>query len=538
MELFQEKEEAFKLRTHQTEAVYKAEEGIADGKRILLDMATGTGKTIVFAEIMKRFNLRTGRKALALAHRDELVSQAISKIGRQTGKEVSREQGTIIANPKADFVVGSVQTLQNTRLIGWKENHFGMLVIDECHHSPAKTYKNIIEHFEVEALMGVSATLDRHDMKSLGEIFDEIVFRYPLHQAIRDGNLVPIRGKKVKDFDIDLSGLKVTAGDYSDSDLGRILTDYFSPIAHNIIKETETMKSLVFMPNVESSRLMAEELRSKGCNAGFLSGKHSKEERRNILYQFHSGGITHLCACDILTEGFDEPSIEAIVILRPTPSRPLFAQIVGRGTRLSPDTGKKEMLLLEFTYNSSRLQLVKAVDLFAAAGFEEKVRELANADAGDSIDFLSALEKAKEKYYSKEYVLERLITRDFGFVDFNPITLGEIFGQDLTGEFDIKWEGRKLEGMATAKQAELLNRYGVHDTKNLTKAQASVLISSLSDAGLIPYFGEITSGQLWKLKQLGVDGRGMMKAQASVLIGQLMKKVEEEDIKKNIQFDF
>ena len=537
MDLFQETEQAFKLRQHQEEAVFAADEGLNAGKKVLLDMATGTGKTIVFSEIMKRRFLKNGKKALTVAHRDELISQAAAKIRRQTGENVSREQGTDVASRSAKFVVGSVQTLQKDRLAGWSQNHFGLLVVDEAHHSPAQTYRNIINHFSGADLVGVSATCDRHDLQDLGTIYDEIVFRYPLHKAIRDGNLVPIIGKRVVDFDIDLSGLKITAGDYRDSELGEVLTKYFSPIAHNIIKETGKMKTLVFMPNVESSRLMAEELRSKGCDAAFLSGKHTRDERREILYRFSTGYYSHLCACDILTEGYDEPAIEAIVNLRPTPSRPLFAQIVGRGTRLSPETGKKELLLLEFTFNSERLSLVKTVDLFAAAGYEEKIRNMVPS-SGDPVDFLEALEAAKEKYYSKEGILDRLITREFGFQCFDPLALGELIGQDLTGEFDIKWEGRKLEGKATEKQWELLNRYGLASDKNLTKAQASILISSLTDAGYIPMKGPITDGQIWKLRQLGVDGRGMQKAQASVLIDHLMKKLAEEDKKRNVHFEF
>lgn len=538
MELEFTENSPFELRQHQIEAVTSVEDAWREGKSALLDMATGSGKTIIFASLMKRHNIRTKGKALAIAHTEELVSQAIEKIERQTGIPVEREQAKHSAERRSPFVVGSVQTLQRARLESWPRDYFSMLAVDEAHHSPAKTYRNLISHFNVENLVGVSATCDRFDRQSLGDIYDTVAYSYPLHRAIRDNNLVPIIGERVLDFDIDLSELKISKGDYNENELGELLLKYFSPIAHNIKSRSEGLKSLVFMPNVESSRLMAEELKGKGIPAEYLAGHHSSEERKRILYNFHSGNITHLCACNILLEGFDEPAVEAIVMLRPTPSRPLYAQAVGRGTRLFP--GKENVKLIEFTYNSKNLSLASTFDLFAAAGYEEKVRELAINMSGESVNYLDALSEAHNKYYSKEYLLERLVNKDYNFIKFDPVAAAEMAGADITGEFDIHWNGRKLEGMATIKQCELLNRYGIKEPHGLTKAQASVLIDSLSKV-VVPMPGEITDGQKWKLKSLGVKPRemnGMMKAQASILIEQLLQRNKERDEKLNTELQF
>jgi superfamily II DNA or RNA helicase len=530
-------EKAFKLRPHQEQAVFAAEEAFAKGQSALLDMATGSGKTIIFAELLKRFHQKTGKRGLVLAHTEELISQAISKIRLQSGKYPTREQAASKGDKTVDFVVGSVQSMQKARLARWEKNHFGMLVVDEAHHSVAPTYRNVIDHFEYQNLLGVSATIDRHDRQALGDIFDTVAFRYPLHKAIRDGNLVPIVGRRVTDFDIDLTGLKVVRGDYQDSDLGEILKVYFAPIANAIKAQSEDKKTLVFMPNVESSRLMAEELKTRGVKAEFLAGIHDKNERRKILHDFHVGNISHLCACNILLEGFDEPAVEALVMLRPTPSRPLFAQAVGRGTRLSPATGKKEVTLIEFTFNSQRLSLASTYDLFSAAGYEERVRGLAKEMAGEEVDYLDLLDKAKQKYYSADYVLERLITQEYGFIQFDPLTAGELVGQDLTGEFDIHYEGRKLEGKSTRKQIELLSRYGIAKPETLDKAQASVLIGELMERWPA-YSGPATDRQAYKLRQLGYNPQGVMKAQASMLIDQALKARDEQDDRKNFTLDF
>jgi hypothetical protein len=150
---------------------------------------------------------------------------------------------------------------------------------------------------------------------------------------------------------------------------------------------------------------------------------------------------------------------------------------------------------------------------------------------------MNALDAAKEKYYSPDYVLERLVTKQYGFIQFDPLAAAEIVGQDITGEFDIHWEGRKLEGMSTPKQIELLNRYGIAGPEKLTKAQASVLIGSLMEK-FPPANGEATDAQIWKLKQYGYDAHGMRKAQASMLISQVIQARDALDKKKTFAFEF
>jgi len=508
------------LRDYQKEAVIKTIEVLKEKKNPLIIMATGLGKTIIFSEIARRI-AKNNKKNIIIAHREELIDQAINKIYNQSGIIADKEKAKYFANTTSKVIVASVQSLKKERLHRFP-NDFRLLTIDEAHHAPAKSYKQIINYFSTANVLGVTATPDRADNKQLGDIFDEIAYEYPLHKAIRDNWLVKIIGKKVTDFDIDLRGLNIVRGDYTDKDLAAVMINYIKPIAINIKEQTEGLKTMIFMPNVESSRLLAEELNRIGLKAAYLFGGHKTKERKKVLYDFSHGNITHLASCNLFLEGFDEPSVEAIVMLRPTTSRPLYAQVVGRGTRLHP--GKESLLLVEFTYNSDKLKLVTPFELFATAGYEEKIRKRAEKLLDENgTDLLETLDKTRERYYSLLGVKERLIVKKYNFVAFDPFATAELVGEDISGEFDIHYNGKKLTGHITMKQAEILSRYNIVNLEKLTKAQASKLIDILFNKGYKPYFGPATPAQKRFLTMKGWDSKNMTKAQAAMLISRIKK---------------
>jgi superfamily II DNA or RNA helicase len=517
------------LRPYQKEAVEACISDIEEGKNPLLVMATGTGKTIIFAHIIDYFLVRR-QKSLVIAHRDELINQAIEKIYAVTDSLPEKEKASFRSSLGADVVVASIQTLKN-RMRKWPAFHFKLVTVDEAHHATAKSYRAVIDYMQ-SSVLGVTATPDRTDSKQLGQVFNKISYEYHLDRAIKDGWLSPIVGKRVKNFDIDLSPLRVIRGDFSDEELGAVIENHIAPIAESIVKETSHLKTLVFCPSVKSSQLMARVLCDMGIDAAYLSGGTLEDDRQSILYQFKQGKISHLCSCNILLEGYDEPSVGAIVMCRPTGSRVVYAQAIGRGTRLYP--GKEHLLLLEFTYNSSRLNLVTAYELFAKRGFDEKVRKQAEArgEKQEYTNFLLDLESISKYFFNTKEILERMVKREYHYTVFDPFETGNLLGLDMTGEFDIQYQGRKIEGAITKKQEELLYKFGMANVQELDRAQASAMITALFEKNIYPTTKPATDNQKGFLRRRGVNPEGMTMAQASLLISTLKEKRDD-----NIQAD-
>lgn len=517
--LFQEDHGKFSLRPYQAEASRAIMDSYSRGKNPLVIMATGTGKTITFADPIRQL-YKENKRSLVLAHRETLIDQAIDKIYKYTGYKPSKEKAQDWAVDESNIIVASVQSLQNKRLDRFADDNFALMVTDEAHHAVSKSYKNISEYFNPTSHLGVTATPDRADEKSLGAIYDEIAYEYNLANAIKDGYLVPIEGYRIKDFNIDLSNLRIHMGDYRDSDLEGVIEQYIAPICKNIVDQTEEMKTMVFLPTVESSRLVAETLKDMSVKADYISG--GTKNQGAVLYNFHVGNITHLVSCDMLLEGYDEPTVQAIVMLRPTSSRSLYSQIVGRGTRLSP--GKEALKLVEFTYNSDRLKLVSPYELFSTDRFNERVREYAEAGGLEGQNLLDELEQASEQVFAISNILDRLIIPSNTFVRFDPLALGDMIDVDITGEFDLHYQGRKIEGSVTRKQKDILARYGITDFSEMDRAQASKLIGGLFEKGYRPLTGPATNRQIMFLKKEGIDATEMKKAQASMLIDKIKEQ--------------
>ena len=312
--------------------------------RTLLVLPTGTGKTIVFASVAAD-QVRAGHRVLILAHRGELLEQAADKLQRSTGlvSAVEKADATCL-NTWFRVVVGSVQTLQRTaRLERFPHDYFGTIIIDEAHHAITDGYRRILDYFDHAKVLGVTATPDRGDMRNLGEVFDSLAFEYKLTDAIKEGYLCRIMAQTIP-LKLDISSVTMSGGDYAVGDLGTALDPYLEQIAAEMAQRCKGRKTVVFLPLIKTSQKFRDLLNAKGFCAAEVNGQSA--DRREVLADFDAGKYNVLCNSMLLTEGWDCPSVDCVVVLRPTKVRSLYSQMVGRGTRLSP--GKTDLLLARF----------------------------------------------------------------------------------------------------------------------------------------------------------------------------------------------
>lgn len=404
------------LRQYQLNAVKAVhKEWNSGNKNTLVVMPTGTGKTIVFSQIVKD-QVAKGEKVLILAHREELLKQAADKLKASSGMESALEKAANTSiGSGLDVVVGSVQTLrQKSRLEKFSKDYFGTIIIDEAHHSAADSYKNILEYFNQAKVLGVTATPDRADMKSLSDVFDSLAFEYKLPEAINDGYLCKIRTKTIP-LKVDISKVHTLAGDFNPNELGQALDLYLEAIADSIVKECKGRKTVIFTPLVRISQRLNELLKDRGVNTVEVNG--SSKDREEILKDFESGKYDAMTNAMLLTEGWDCPSVDCIICLRPTKSRSLYAQIVGRGTRLCK--GKDNLLILDYLWLSGKHSLCHPSDIFCedaevAARTTKKLADYAATDCGgldgpDGTDLIQAIQEAQEEMENEKRQMMRRI---------------------------------------------------------------------------------------------------------------------------------
>ena len=335
------------LRPYQQEAkesIFK--EWDKGAQKTLLVLPTGCGKTIVFAKVAEEC-VRKGNRVLIMAHRGELLEQASDKIMKTTGLGCSVEKAdrTCIGE-WFRIVVGSVQTLQNTkRLEKFPQDYFDTIIIDEAHHCLSDSYQRVLSYFDQAYVLGVTATPDRGDMRNLGCYFESLAYEYTLPKAIKEGFLTPIKAMTIP-LSIDLSGVGMQSGDFKAGDVDTALDPYLFQIADEMKKYCKDRKTVVFLPLVKTSQKFTEILNHAGFKAAEVNG--NSYDRAEVLEKFDQGAYNVLCNSMLLTEGWDCPSVDCVIVLRPTKVRSLYCQMVGRGTRLSP--GKTELLLLSLIH--------------------------------------------------------------------------------------------------------------------------------------------------------------------------------------------
>jgi superfamily II DNA or RNA helicase len=373
------------LRDYQQEAIDAILHGFRDHQRLLAVLPTGAGKTILFAHLAAR---RQPGRTLVLAHREELLTQAVDKIHRATGLRADIEKAEQRAALDAPVVVASVQTMIG-RAARWPADHFDLVVVDEAHHALADSYQGVLSRFDQHAkVLGVTATPDRGDKRNLGKYFEEIAFEVGLLRLINDGYLSRIMIKRLP-VGIDLRQVRRTAGDYAASGIDEALAPKLEDVADAIAAEAFDRKTIVFLPLVATARQFAEMLARRGVDARAVAGEDRPEARSGALQWFAQAGPgSALCNAMLLTEGFDQPDVDCVVCLRPTQVRALFVQMVGRGTRVHP--GKENLLLLDFLWQTEEYKLVSPARLFSGnaeevAAVERRITEGEEVDLMDEV---------------------------------------------------------------------------------------------------------------------------------------------------------
>lgn len=388
------------LRPYQEEAkqaIFEQWDGSVN--RTLLVLPTGCGKTIVFAKVAEECVCQ-GNRVLILAHRGELLDQAADKIRRSTGLgcAVEKAESSCIGS-WFRIVVGSVQTMMREKRLGqFPDDYFDTIIIDEAHHCISDSYQKVLRHFPEAKILGVTATPDRGDMRDMGEYFESIAYEYTLPKAIKEGYLSPIRALTLP-LKMDLTGVGISAGDFKAGDLGTALDPYLHQIAEEMQKYCADRKTVVFLPLVKTSQKFRDILCEQGFRAAEVNGERS--DRAEILQAFDRGDYNVLCNSMLLTEGWDCPSVDCVVVLRPTKVRSLYSQMVGRGTRLFP--GKDHLLLLDFLWHTERHELCHPASLICEnAEVAQKMTENLEKEAGFAIDIEEA-----EKIASEDVVAQR-----------------------------------------------------------------------------------------------------------------------------------
>jgi superfamily II DNA or RNA helicase len=510
------------LRPYQDDAVSAVDAEFARGRKsTLLVLPTGTGKTITFGMLVRRC-ISAGGRALVLAHRGELIDQAVNKLdllGVEAAVEKAGQRARSLYDP--DAVVATVQTMQKKRLASWPRDHFDLVITDEAHHATATSYRSIYRHFRGANHLGVTATADRADEECLSSVFESVAYEMSLWEAMTAAEPGPYlcRLRFVQcDVDIDLRDIRTTAGDFNLGDLEARITPLVETLANAIRQEIGGRKTLVFTPDVGSAQAMAGALKSLGLEADWASG--DDRDRETKVAKFRRNEIRVLCNCSLFTEGFDEPDISAIALCRPTKSRSLYAQMVGRGTRLAH--GKPDCLLVDFNYLTAKHDLVRPVELFDTSRVDPEILQIAQetADKEPGTDLLDAVEKAKDEHARRQVLKIRAREREIKYrkVSYDPLAVYETFGLPIRGSLNATMKP------ATEGQVRYLEGFGVKDAAKLSKTKASTLIDYLADRRKRNL---CTMKQCSWLIAKGIDpaeARNMNFHQASTMLDQLFRQ--------------
>ncbi|MFH0899075.1 MAG: DEAD/DEAH box helicase [Pseudomonadota bacterium] len=502
------------FRPYQSESIEAVLRELATHRSTLLVLPTGTGKTIVFAEVAKRCR-RIGR-ILVLAHREELLHQAVTKI-EAAGLTAAIEQADQRVAPlfMPDVIVASVATLARpARREAFAPEAFALVVVDEAHHAIASSYLAILRYFTSARILGVTATPDRGDGSMLAKVFQSVAYQYEIRDAIDDGYLSPIVQHTVDVEGLDLRQVKTTYGDFEVGALSRVLEQEgnLHGVAAPLVELAGDRQTLVFASSVAHAQALVQVLERYAPGRSIaLDGSADSEHRRAVLEAFSRGDYQYLVNCALFTEGFDCPSISCVAVARPTQSRALYTQMIGRGTRLAP--GKSDLLVLDFAGNAGKHSLVCPSDILGGneppevlarakklllekpeqlvheaidqardqIAVEERKRVLAQAryraTAVDPFQVLRCAPKrtayanlpASEK---QREILER----------FKVAGLPEHFSRGQASALIGRLIERSRAGLCTYKQAHLLSKHGV-DSEGITFEKAREIIDALASNG-------------------------------------------------------
>lgn len=528
---------AYRMRPYQV----AAKNEIAAGWRLDIEgvpvttqlacMATGTGKTVLFSSLAADEAARGG-KVLILAHTDELIDQAIAKFTGSTGMKAAKEKAHSYASRWDKVVVGSVQTMCGlARLSSWTEKHFSLVIVDEAHRSLAASYQTILKKFCTVGgakCVGVTATADRGDKRALGDWYQRVACDYGLLKAVRDGWLVRPMVKTMP-LSIDLRGVhKTNTSDGSDLDraeVGKRLVPIMAAIASAIKAQIGAKKILLFLPSVETATMLSDALNAAGVSANWVCGdKKICGDRGQRVADHKAGKFQALCNMAVLTEGYDDDTIDYICCLRATTIRSLYCQIIGRGTRphnsivqalnraanawdrlqIIKGSCKPHLTILDFLYLYEKHDLCRPASLLTedvrVVGMTALDGDLIEAEAKAERDLLAKLEKDLRKNANRKATV----------VD--PLAIGaSLHDLALT---DYQPENARDERPVTDKQRAFLASQAVDASKVKFGGHANLLIGKILQRQKL---GLTTIRQLNFFGRLGIDVSGMTIKAASAL---------------------
>lgn len=546
-------------------------------KKVGIVLPTGGGKTIAFASLIDQFCKKTKKKALIIAHREELLQQAQEKLYQVAPNLTSSiEQGENKADLRADVIIASVATLgraDSERIKKFNPEDFSLIVVDEFHHSASASYRNVLKYFHTlkkvdddnkRLLLGVSATAFRSDNLDLQDIIDKIVYEYDLVTAIKQKYLSNLRAYTIK-TNIDISQVKKSGGDFNITDLGKAIN---RDSRNKIILETynnycKGQKTLIFAVDVQHAIDLTNVFKLANIQAEYVIGSTEKEKRKKIIIDFSTGNLSVLIGVGVFTEGFDAPCIKNVIMARPTQSLGLYYQMIGRATRLFE--GKTHATIYDVVDNTGKQGIrtmasllgiegkldFKGKDLIEIKNFVEKLRNLSpnilwdqvdvNNPAGEvkRLDLIAGLCVPKELSILTDFAWSKLATGRYkialGKDESQAFSYNMYLRENALGQYEIylttfKKEERKTTWVKLDEGLPLEKAVGVADKK--------IRDSFSNRFGLIkrnaPWRAqEPTEKQLKMLTKLGVQESTLKqidKGQASFLLDKLFEEKPKKEL--------
>jgi superfamily II DNA or RNA helicase len=494
---------------------------------------TGGGKTFCFSLIAKDWprHHKLSSRVLVLAHRDEIVRQNRDELEAITGEPVGLEKAESFAENER-LVSASVQSLTDSRLRRWKPDHFGLVIFDECHHIVSPSWKAIADYFVTSKLLGYTATPRRADRRRLACVFDSVACLYELTQAVADGVRPPFVVKKIRINDIDLSHChKTRDGDFNPNDLDAAMAveKALHGVVNGTLGESGDRRTVVFTTSVANAHRLAEMFnRYRPACARAVDGETETDTRRSLVASHKAGEFQYLVNVGIVSEGYNDEGIACIAMGRPTTSRLLIEQMIGRARAV----GSPDALIIEFTGNMGKLRQSTTVDVLGGTFSDEVV---AKADAiiekkpgmraDDALKEANAIEEAKKLEIARRAALTAKVS--YSVEEYNPFDVLHI---KRNAHRDAQMEATFGGKIATERQVMALKRNRIPVPENCTSAEASRLLGAVikrDKLGLANY------GQILELGRVGIPAIKMSYKHACDLVWEVRRnggKLPSQDV--------
>ena len=519
-------------RTYQQQCVAAVHREFADCNRLLGVLATGGGKTVIFSQLINAW-FWAGKRTLVLCDQDRLVGQAIEKIAAVSGIEAEREQAECFANPGAEVVVGSVQTLmREKRLNRWAPDAFDFIVCDEADKSIAPSWLKVLNHFSKAKVLGVTATPDRGDKRDLGTFYERIAFDVGMYGTIENpglidlGYLAPITPHMIP-LKIDINSVGVKGNDLDADETAHAIEPYFEQIAAALKEHAAGRKTLVFLPLIATSLKFIEHCQAIGIRAAHLDGE--SDDQDEVIAQFTAGELDLISNVQLLGRGVDIPCIDCVCVLRPTKVRSLYVQMVGRGTRLSP--GKRDLLLLDFLWLSQNHKLSRPAHLIAG---NDEIADIITArlesDAArpgdvESQPLLDMQGLASDAQLKREAALRKRLQEHSGRPAYkcSAAEFAAANGRMDVADYEptMAWES----GPIPENWRRKISERGIDVATVNGRGQAAKLVGMIESARRIQ---AASPGQRAMLRRWGIDASHMTMSEAQRIIGSRMAQNKRE----------